>query len=127
MRISRILALCVGILLPLAETVRRWGELWAMPAAYLDDWALGAFLVAGAWAAGRNESGVRLLAAAWSATAGMGWYSCYGQWRHWRAGAVDPAPISSGAVLAIKIAGTLLAVAALIATIRARSTMRQEL
>jgi hypothetical protein len=114
------------MLAPLLETARRWEELWVDPPAYLDDWLLGAFLIAGAWAAGRGERGIRLLATAWGLALGMGYYSCVGQWQHWRAGAVDPAPISSGAVLAIKVAGTLLAVAALVATIRARSNMRQE-
>lgn len=69
----------MGILIPLAETVRRWGELWADPPAYLDDWLLGAFLIAGAWSAGRGERGIRVLAAAWGAALGMGYYSCVGQ------------------------------------------------
>jgi hypothetical protein len=126
MRTSRILALLLGILIPLAETVRRWGELWADLAAYLDDWLLGAFLIAGAWAAGRGERGIRLLAAAWGVALGMGYYSCVGQWQLWRAGAADPAPISSGAVLLVKCAGLAVAAWALVLTVRARSTMRRE-
>lgn len=120
MRFSRTLAFVFGALAPLLETARRWGSWWDDPPAYLDDWLLGAALIAGAWAAGRSERGVRLLAAAWGLACGMGWYSCFGQLASLERGDPDPAPIASEAVLAIKVAGTMLAAVALVVTVRAR-------
>jgi hypothetical protein len=120
-RTSRVLAGFLGVLAPLLESIRRWGNWWSDPAAYLDDWLLGLCLIAGAWAAGRGERGRRFLAAAWGLACGMGYYSCVGQWQHWRAGAADPAPISSGAVLLIKCAGLAVAAWALVLTVRARA------
>lgn len=75
---NRRLALVVGIVLPLAETLRRSGDLgtWWLS---IDDWVIGAALIAGALAArtGR-EPGRRALAGAWGVAAGMGYYSFAG-------------------------------------------------
>ncbi len=78
LRANRRLALFIGILLPLAETVRRASELgqWWL---WIDDYVIGAALIVGATAS-RNGSGpgVRALAAAWGIAAGMGYYSLVG-------------------------------------------------
>lgn len=81
---------------------------------------MGALLLAGAWVAGRNfYPGQRLLAAAWGFTCGLGYYSFFDQLRRYQLGEIDPAPISSAWVLAIKGGGVLLAIAALLATLKA--------
>jgi hypothetical protein len=120
MKFSRVLAIIFGILAPILETVRRWGTWRENPPALFDDYILGAFLLAGAWLMGRRfDAGQRVLAAAWGFTCGLGYYSFFEQLRRFRLGEVDPAPIPSGAVLAIKGVGVLLAILALVATLRA--------
>lgn len=120
MKFSRTLAIIFGILAPLLETVRRWGTWRKYPPAFFDDYILGAFLLAGAWLVGRRfDAGQRLLAAAWGFTCGLGYYSFFEQLRRYRLGEIDPAPIPSSAVLIIKGAAVLLAIVALVFTLRA--------
>ncbi|HEV2842835.1 MAG TPA: hypothetical protein VGW39_16055 [Chthoniobacterales bacterium] len=124
MRFSRTLAIVFGFLAPIADTVRRWNSWRDFPPALFDDYIMGALLLAGAWLAARNfDQGQRLLAAAWGFTCGMGYYSFFDQLRHYQLGEIDPAPISSGSVLAIKGVGVLLAIAALLATLKAKRPM----
>jgi len=67
--ISRYLAIVLGILTPLAETVRRWSTWRENPPALFDDYILGAFLLFGAWRAGKDASrGRPFLAAAWESS-----------------------------------------------------------
>jgi hypothetical protein len=120
MKFSRSLATIFGILAPILETVRRWGTWREYPPALFDDYILGAFLLAGAWLVGRRfGTGQRLLAAAWGFTCGLGYYSFFEQLRRYRLGEIDPAPIPSGAVLIIKGVAVLLAIVALVLTLRA--------
>lgn len=121
MKFSRVLAVILGIGAPAAETVRRWGTWREYPPGLFDDYLLGAFLLAGAWLVGRRFfAGQRLLAAAWGFTCGLGYCSFFEQLRRNRLGEIDPAPISSSAVLTIKGIGVLLAIVALIATLSAK-------
>ena len=121
MRFSRALAIIFGILAPLSETVRRWHTWREYPPAFFDDYIMGAFLLAGAWLVARNfAAGQKLLAAAWGFTCGLGYYSFFEQLRLHLLGAIDPGPLSSGAMVAIKGAGFSLAVATLIATLAAK-------
>ena len=121
MKFSRALAIIFGVPAPLAETVRRWHTWREYPPAVFDDYIMGAFLLAGAWLVSRRfDSGQKLLAAAWGFTCGLGYYSFFEQLRRFRLGEIDPAPISSGAMLAIKGVGVLLAIAALVATLVAK-------
>jgi hypothetical protein len=116
---SRRLAIVLGILTPLAETIRRWSTWKNDPASLFDDYILGAFLLYGAWRVGRNVySGQRFLAAAWAFTCGMAYLSFFGQLDRLRAGEVDPAPIASKWVLMIKGIGFALAVLALVVSLR---------
>jgi len=116
---SRKLAILGGILAPLAETIRRWSTWRESPANLFDDYILGAFLLYGAWRTAKNmREGQRVLAAAWGLACGFGYYSFFGQLKSMRLGEHDPAPISSGWVLAIKGVAVTLAVAALIGALR---------
>ena len=119
LQVSRRLAYFFGFLTPLAETVRRWGTWWDNPPAFLDDYLLGIFLVAGAWAT-RNTGSVRgkaLLAAAWGFACGMAYSSVTFHWFAMRSGQSDPAPIPTQWVFAIKLLGGLVFVGALVLTL----------
>ncbi|HEY0100169.1 MAG TPA: hypothetical protein VGB76_14565 [Pyrinomonadaceae bacterium] len=118
-RFSRRLAILFGILAPLGETVRRWSTWQENPPNLFDDYIMGAFLLYGAWRAGRDlRSGQRFLAAAWAFTCGLGYYSLFGQLKSWSLHEIDPAPIPSGWVLAIKGVGVALSVLALALSLR---------
>jgi hypothetical protein len=74
----RQMAYLIGILLPLAETVRRSGSLaeWWL---WADDYLIGVSLLAAArLSRDRSAPGERALAAAWGLTCGMGYYSLVG-------------------------------------------------
>lgn len=102
-KFSRWLAIVGGILVPLAETIRRWSTWRQSPANLFDDYLIGAFLLFGAWRTGKDlRSGQRYLAAAWAFACGMGYYSFFGQLERLRLHEADPAPISSAWVLVIK-------------------------
>lgn len=102
-KFSRWLALMGGILVPLAETIRRWSTWQQSPGNLFDDYILGAFLLYGAWRVGKDpRSGQRFLAAAWALACGLGYASFFGQLQRLRLHEADPAPISSEWVLIIK-------------------------
>ncbi len=116
---SRNLAIVLGILTPLAETIRRWSTWRADPPSLFDDYILGAFLLYGAWRVGKDaRTGQRFLAAAWAFFCGMAYLSFFGQLQHLRMGDADPAPISSGWVALIKGVGLGLGVIALVVSLR---------
>lgn len=116
---SRYLAILLGILTPLAETVRRWGTWRENPPALFDDYLLGAFLLYGAWRVGRDvRSGQRFLAAAWAFMCGMAYISFFDQLYRYRLGMSDPAPIPSLWVAIIKGAGLALGIIALVFSLR---------
>jgi hypothetical protein len=65
------LAIVLGLLLPLGETIRRWGH-WETWIFWIDDFIIGALLLFGAWAVLRGrENGARILAAGWGVAFGM--------------------------------------------------------
>jgi len=77
---SRRLAIASGILVPLAETIRRWDTWHESPPNLFDDYIMGAFLLYGAWRTGENaHTGQRFLTAAWAFACGLGYYSFFGQ------------------------------------------------
>jgi len=113
--ISRYFAIALGILTPLGETIRRWHTWRENPPAFFDDYIIGAFLLFGAWRVGKDApSGRPFLAAAWAFMCGMAYVSFFGQLEDNRLGIADPAPISSGAVAAIKGVGLAIGVICLI-------------
>ncbi len=116
---SRYLAIVLGILTPLAETVRRWSTWRENPPALLDDYFLGAFLLYGAWRVGKDvRSGQRFLAAAWAFMCGMASGSFFEQMHRYRLGMSDPAPIPSVWVAVIKGTGLALGIMALVLSLR---------
>lgn len=116
---SRWLAIVGGILMPLAETIRRWSTWQQSPANLFDDYIMGAFLLYGAWRVGKDvRNGQRVLAAAWAFACGLGYYSFFGQLKNFRAGGLDPAPISSAWVLVIKGVAVGLAIIALCVSLK---------
>ena len=75
---NRKFAALLGVLLPLAETIRRSSDLGAFWL-WLDDYVIGGALLAGAWASrAGGERSLLSLAAAWGIAAGMGYYSLVG-------------------------------------------------
>jgi hypothetical protein len=111
---SRYLALVLGIVTPVAETIRRWSTWRSDPPALFDDYILGAFLLYGAWRVGKDaRAGQRFLAAGFAFMCGMAYYSFFGQLHNLRTGIADPAPISSTWVAVIKGMGLALAVVGL--------------
>ena len=117
--LSRNLAFVLGVITPVAETIRRWSTWRADPPALFDDYILGAFLLYGAWRVGRDAgTGQRFLAAGFAFMCGMAYYSFFGQLQNLRTGIPDPAPISSTWVAVIKGIGLALGVVGLVLSLR---------
>ena len=116
---SRYLAIILGILTPLAETVRRWSTWQENPPAFFDDYIIGALLLYGAWRVGKDaRSGQRFLVAGWAFLCGMAYGSFFEQVRQYRLGISDPAPIGSIWIAVIKGVGLALGVVALVVSLR---------
>ena len=116
LKISRTIALVVGIVLPCIETWRRWHILADWPS-WLDDVLLGAALLYGAWRVAKNvETGRPWLAAAWGLTCGIAYNSFFGQLAH--LDQADPSALPSTWVVGIKGIGSLLAIVALVGALR---------
>ena len=97
---SRRAAIIIGILLPVAETIRRWKTWFVYPPNYIDDLSIGAFLLFAAWLSVRRPPlGIRYLAAAWAYACGMGYMSFFGHLANLNGS--DPAPVPHAAVAAI--------------------------
>lgn len=76
--LNRRLAVLFGILVPLGETIRRWG-VWGYLPSWLDDYLVGAFLLFGAYRSRCNaQTGQKTLAAAWGFFCGMFYLSFFG-------------------------------------------------
>jgi hypothetical protein len=116
---SRNLAFVLGVITPVAETIRRWSTWRSDPPALFDDYILGGLLLYGAWRVGRDaRSGQRFLAAGFAFMCGMAYYSFFGQLHNLRTGVPDPAPISSTWVAVIKGVGLGLGVLGLVLSLR---------
>jgi hypothetical protein len=121
MRSSRGLAVVLGVLVPIAETVRRWRTWRESPLALFDDTILAAHVLYGAWLAGHDfRRGQCFLAAAWGIVCRGGYCSFVAQLDRLRLGEADPDPIPSSWVAAIKAVLFALGIAALIAALRAK-------
>ena len=117
--LSRNLAVFLGIVTPILETIRRWHTWRDNPPAFFDDFILGGLLIYGAWRVSKNpDSGQKFLAAAWGFTFGMVYSSFFWQLEQMRLGATDPAPISSEWVTAIKGIGFALTILGFVTSLR---------
>jgi hypothetical protein len=117
---ARRLAILAGIVLPLAETARRWHQLAdpRMFFAWFDDWLIGAFLLYGAWRVGQDAAaGQPSLAAAWGFTLAI----ATGSFLTGVFGDPDPTGASRAVVVAIKGAMLLLTIVALVSVLRWRA------
>ena len=118
-RFSRDAAFVIGVLTPVAETIRRWGTWREDPAAYFDDFFLAGLLLYGAWRVLRDpRAGQRFLAAGWGFACGMIYPSFFFQLARVREGLPDPAPVSSEWVLVIKAVGFAVAILSLVLSLR---------
>jgi hypothetical protein len=119
---SRLLGVVLGVVVPIAETVRRWSTWQEAPLSLFDDYILAALVLYGAWLAGHDfRRGQCFLAAAWGIVCGVGYGSVMGQLHRLQSGEPDPAPIPSSWVLVIKGVLLLLAMIALVSTLRAKT------
>lgn len=117
--LSKNLAIVIGAITPLLETVRRWSTWQEDPPSFFDDFLLGGLLLYGAWRVSKEPvSGQRFLAAGWGVALGMVFLSFFGQLRMLREGTVDPAPISSEWVAIIKGIGFLIVILGFITSLR---------
>lgn len=113
------LAIFLGIITPVLETIRRWHTWRENPPAFFDDYILGGLLLYGAWRVGKDAaSGQKFLAAAWGFVFGMVYASLTWQLEQWRLGNPDPAPISSGWVTIIKGIGFALTILGFVTSLR---------
>ena len=116
---SRRLALIFGLLLPLAETVRRWHQIGTGMHLlfWLDDVLLGAMLLFAVWRTRKNVAvGQRFLSAAWGCAVGMGYFSFFGKLLD--PARVEPGPVPAAWVQVVIGTGLLLSVLALIGSLR---------
>ena len=118
-RFSRNLAVVIGTITPLLETIRRWSTWRHDPMSFFDDFILGGLLLYGAWRVTKSPGeGQKYLSAAWGFAAAMAFMSLNFQMQQIRAGAVDPAPVSSEWVAVIKAGGFVLILLGLISSLR---------
>lgn len=116
MRFEVRAAYALGIALPVLEVMRRRTNFSDL-AGYLDDFIIGALLVAAAFCASRGVGwGKRFLAGAWGIVCGGMYYSFFGQLHS--ASAVDVSGLPNIVVVLIKAAIGVTAVAAFIRAIR---------
>ena len=117
--LSRNLAIFIGVLAPLLDTIRRWHTWTEWPPAMLDDYLLGALLLFGAWRVGKDPiEGQRFLSAAWGVALGMVVLSFFGQIDAMRLGKTDPAPVSTEWVAVVKGVGLLIVIIGLTTSLR---------
>jgi hypothetical protein len=123
MTFARRLALLAGVVLPIAETVRRWHQLGdpRLFYAWFDDFLIGGFLLYGAWRVRRDAvTGQASLAAAWGFTLAI----AIGSFLTGVFGDPDPTGASRSVVVAIKAVMLLLAIGALVSVLRWRPPAR---
>jgi hypothetical protein len=112
---SRRLAVLLGIVLAVGETLRRWhqlGDLRLWPA-WLDDIVLGGLLIYGAWRTGKDViSGRPFLSAAWGIMVGAAYVSFIAQ--IFLPFEPDPSGLSQTWVVMLRGLGLVLAAVGLI-------------
>jgi hypothetical protein len=124
-KFSETLAWVAGVVLPVGETLRRWGTWWDVPLAYFDDVLIGAFFLAAAFRSRRGDAaGSRWLAASFAFGCGMAyssWTFTMGQLER-----IDPSGVSGVTAAAVKAAMLGLSVAGLVGALRGRPHQSRE-
>src|SRR5215213_2896675 len=116
---SRNLAVVLGVITPILETIRRWHTWQEDPLSFFDDYILGGLLLYGAWRVTKDAAkGQKFLVAGWGFALGMAYASFDFQLQQVRAGAIDPAPISTEWVAVIKGIGFVLVLMGLITSLQ---------
>jgi hypothetical protein len=116
--LSRYLAIVLGIITPLLETVRRWSTWQQNPAAFFDDYILGGLLLYGAWRVDKDaREGQKFLAIAWGVAFGMVYSSFFWQLEQNRIGSIDPAPVPGEMVAVIKGIGFVIVIFGLVGSL----------
>ena len=116
---SRNLAVVLGVITPILETIRRWHTWQEDPLSFFDDYILGGLLLYGAWRVTKDSAkGQKFLVAGWGFALGLVYASFDFQLQQVRAGAIDPAPISTEWVAVIKGIGFVLVLIGLITSLR---------
>ncbi len=109
-------AYVLGVLLPVGETIRRWGRIESITS-YADDLLIGGLLLVAAWSVTRRKTwGNPLLIAVWGVLCGGLYYSFFGQVE--RGVSTDTSGLANGVVIAIKGAIYVIAIIALVRAIR---------
>ena len=120
--LSRYLAIFLGLITPILETVRRWHTWQEDPLSFFDDYILGGLLLYGVWRVTRDQrSGQKFLVLAWGFALGLVYASIDHQLQVIRAGGTDPAPISSEVVAVVKSIGLAIVVVGLLTSLRKTS------
>jgi hypothetical protein len=125
-RFSQRLAWVAGVVIPLGETLRRWGTWWEVPSAYLDDVVIGVFLLVAAWMSRHSPVGPRWLAAGWGCACGIGLLSLIFGFSSLES--ADPSGVSGMTALVVKAVMVLLGLIALVGALGGpenRHTARQ--
>jgi peptidoglycan/LPS O-acetylase OafA/YrhL len=124
-RLSQRLAWAAGVVIPLGETMRRWGTWWDVPAAYLDDLVIGAFFLFGAWMSRRSSPvGARCLAAAYGCGCGIGFLSV--AFAVTAINQTDPAGVSGVTALIVKVVMVSIGLAGLVGALRGPETTQAD-
>jgi len=117
MRFEVVAAYALGVLLPLAEVMRRGRNVESITA-YADDFIVGALLLVAAWSVSQRKAwGNGLLAGAWGVLCGGLYYSFFGQLE--RGGNADPSGLPNNILVAIKGVIYIIALTALVRAVRA--------
>ena len=110
---SRNLAIVLGIITPLLETIRRWHTWQEDPLSFFDDYVLGGLLLYGAWRVGGNaRDGQKFLVVGWGVALGMAYCSRFESER------LTPAPISTEWVAVVKGIGLALVLIGFVTSLR---------
>jgi len=118
-RFSERLAVVAGIVLPIGETLGRWGSLWVQPWAYLDDIFIGAFFLIAAWMSRRRPGiGERCLSAAYGFACAIGCGSL--AMAVTQLEQTDPSGLSNSTAAIVKAIMLALGTIGLVGTVRGR-------
>jgi|SRR6187402_1247584 len=116
MRFEHRAAYVLGFGLPIVEALRRGTRVFPL-SSYVDDYIMGAFLLAAARSVSRGRaSGKALLVAAWSALCGGMYYSFFAQLEQGEKADVSGLP--NAVVMGVKGAIYAVAIAALLRALR---------